>query len=50
LHAAADVVEDMNGTDRIVTRQDKTRQDKRLFHCGSQETGLVKYDKYTWKK
>ena len=26
------------------------RQDKRLFQCGSQEAGLVKYDKYTCKK
>ena len=25
-------------------------QDKRLFQCGSQEAGLVKYDKYTCKK
>jgi len=25
-------------------------KDKRLFHCGSQEAGLVKYDKYTCKK
>ena len=24
--------------------------DKRLFQCGSQEAGLVKYDKYTCKK
>ena len=23
---------------------------KRLFQCGSQEAGLVKYDKYTCKK
>jgi len=23
--------------------------DKRLFQCGSQEAGLVKYDKYTCK-
>jgi len=27
-----------------------TRQDKRLFQSGSQEAGLVKYDKYTCKK
>jgi len=26
------------------------RQDKRLFQYGSQEAGLVKYDKYTCKK
>ena len=26
-----------------------TGQDKRLFQCGSQEAGLVKYDKYTCK-
>ena len=26
------------------------QQDKRLFQCGSQEAGLVKYDKYTCKK
>jgi len=25
-------------------------QDKRLFQCGSQEAGLVKYNKYTRKK
>ena len=27
-----------------------SRQDKRLLQCGSQEAGLVKYDKYTCKK
>ena len=26
------------------------KQDKRLFQCGRQEDGLVKYDKYTCKK
>jgi len=31
-------------------QQDKRLQDKRLFQCGSQEAGLVKYDKYTCKK
>ena len=28
----------------------KTPQDKHLFQYGSQEAGLVKYDKYTCKK
>ena len=32
-----------------VNSRNKTRQDV-LFHCGSQEAGLVKYDKYTCKK
>jgi len=28
---------------------ERLQQDERLFQCGSQEAGLVKYDKYTCK-
>ena len=32
------------------TYEEEEEEDKRLFQCGSQEAGLVKLDKYTWKK